>query len=43
MNPKLKAAILIWKRGDRIALDHAVALMSLGYDVEALEGRYLAQ
>jgi hypothetical protein len=40
MHPLLQAAILIWKRDLPIDLDHAARLMSLGFDVEALEGKY---
>ncbi|WP_281405430.1 MULTISPECIES: hypothetical protein [unclassified Mesorhizobium] len=40
MNPKLTAAILLWKRGQVIPVDLAFQLSALGFDVEALERRY---
>ena len=38
----LRKAILIWKRGDPIAVDLAFQLAQLGFDIEALEARYRA-
>ena len=37
----LEQAKLIWSEGEPIPLDLAFELMSLGYDVETLESKYL--
>lgn len=39
--PALIAARRIWAAGNTLPMDLAVKLMGLGYDVDALESKYL--
>lgn len=41
MNLKLKSAILIWKSGQEITVDHWFKLTELGFDPSTLERKHL--